>query len=115
LGKVVPARVAHIDQSAIGARTLLGDNLANEAEILAKRRWGTVNLWRPLKTIRRDPLAVCDSQTIRDEDLAIVESTLPPKGSGNGYYDTVSKGNGFQTLKLRTNPAHQWYYISNMT
>ncbi|KAF2426611.1 GA4 desaturase family protein [Tothia fuscella] len=113
-GKVVPARFAHIDQSPVGAYTLLKDNLPEEAETLSKTRWGTTNIWRPLKTIRRDPLALCDSRTLRDEDLAIVESILPPKGSGNGYYDTVSKGDGFQTLEIKANPEHKWYYVSNL-
>lgn len=115
MGKVVPARFAHIDQSPNGARTLLQDNLPELASTLAKTRWGIVNIWRPIKTIHRDPLALCDSRTIRDEDLAIVQSKLPRKGEGKGYYDTVSKGDGFETLELRANPEQQWWYASELT
>lgn len=115
MGNVVPARFAHIDQSPNGARTLLFDNLPELADKLSKTRWGIVNIWRPLKTIRRDPLTLCDSRTIRDEDLAIVQSKLPKKGEGKGYYDTVSKGEGFETLELRANPDHQWWWASNLT
>ncbi|KIW35015.1 uncharacterized protein PV07_01742 [Cladophialophora immunda] len=116
MGKVVPARFAHIDQSPNGARRLLQDNLgADVAEKLAKTRWGIVNIWRPIKTIRRDPLALCDSRTIKDEELAIVKSTLPKKGSGQGYYDGVSKGDGFETLELRYGPDHDWWYVSELT
>jgi hypothetical protein len=114
-GKVVPARFAHIDQSLDGAYTLLKDNLPEEAATLAKKRWGTINIWRPLATIRRDPLAVCDARTIEEEDLARVQAKLPPKSEGKGYYDSVSKGDGFESLELRANPNHKWYYTSNLT
>jgi hypothetical protein len=114
-GKVVPARFAHIDQSLAGAFTLLKDNLPDEADTLSKSRWGTINIWRPLTTIRRDPLALCDARTIEEEDLAKVQAKLPPKGDGSGYYDSVSKGDGFESLELRANPNHKWYYTSNLT
>lgn len=114
-GKVVPARFAHIDQSGIGARRLLHDNFPDLEEKYAdKYHWGTINIWRPIKTIRRDPFCVCDSQTLEDDDLAIVEATLPKKNVSKGYYDNVSKGDGFQTLELRANPEHKWYFISDM-
>ncbi|KAI1123681.1 hypothetical protein F5Y10DRAFT_285783 [Nemania abortiva] len=112
-GKTVPARYAHIDQSGKGARTLLGDNLPNEAEKLSKTRWGTVNLWRPIQRIRRDPLCFCDGQTISDEDLVPMEATPPPKGTSS-FYESVSKGDGFETLEVRHNPKHKWYYFSDM-
>ncbi|KAI3335797.1 hypothetical protein F4824DRAFT_510675 [Ustulina deusta] len=112
-GKPVPARYAHIDQSGKGARTLLGDNLPDEAEKLTETRWGTVNLWRPIQTIRRDPLCFCDGRTIGDEDLVPIDTTPPPKGTSS-FYESVSKGDGFQTLEVRENPKHKWYYLSEM-
>jgi hypothetical protein len=115
MGKVVPARFAHVDQSPNGARTILKDNLPEEWEQLSKTRWGIVNIWRPIKKIHRDPLALCDSRSIRDEDLAIVHSTLPKKGIGKSYYDSVSKGDGFETLELRAHPDHQWWYVESLT
>ncbi|KAI0101380.1 hypothetical protein GGR51DRAFT_563558 [Nemania sp. FL0031] len=112
-GKPAPARYAHIDQSGKGARTLLGDNLPDEVDKLTKTRWGTVNLWRPIQTIRRDPLCYCDGQTISDDDLVPMEASLPPKGVST-LYESVSKGDGFQTLEVRHNPKHKWYYLSGM-
>lgn len=112
-GKTVPARYAHVDQSGHGARTLLGHNLPDEAEKLTKTRWGTVNLWRPIQIIRRDPLCFCDGRTISEEDLVPVNATPPPKGTSS-FYKSVSKGDGFQTLEVRANPKHKWYYLSNM-
>jgi hypothetical protein len=112
-GKVVPAKYAHIDQSPKGARTILDDTYdPDEAARLSKTRWGIYNLWRPLKTIRRDPLCFCDSTTVPDEDLATIEAILPPKGDAT--YSSVTKGAGFQSLELRSNPQHRWYYASFM-
>ncbi|KAI0426232.1 hypothetical protein F5Y09DRAFT_334319 [Xylaria sp. FL1042] len=112
-GKTVPARYAHIDQSDKGARTLLGENLPDEAEKLSQTRWGTINLWRPIQTIRRDPLCFCDGRTISDEDLVPIDAIPPPKGTSS-FYDSISKGDGFQTLEVRANPKHKWYYLSEM-
>ncbi|KAI1271826.1 hypothetical protein F5Y07DRAFT_328269 [Xylaria sp. FL0933] len=112
-GKTVPARYAHVDQSGKGARTLLGENLRNEAEELSRTRWGTVNLWRPIRTIRRDPLCFCDGRTISDEDLVPIDAVPPPKGTSS-FYESISRGDGFQTLEIRANPKHKWYYLSEM-
>ncbi|KAI1421926.1 hypothetical protein F5Y12DRAFT_787130 [Xylaria sp. FL1777] len=112
-GKTVPARYAHVDQSGKGARTLLGDNLPDEAEKLSQTRWGTVNLWRPIQPIRRDPLCFCDGRTISDEDLVPIDTVPPPKGTSS-FYESISKGDGFQTLEVRANPKHKWYYLSGM-
>ncbi|KAJ8112464.1 hypothetical protein ONZ43_g5388 [Nemania bipapillata] len=112
-GKIVPARYAHVDQSGKGARTLLGHNLPDEAEKLTNTRWGTVNLWRPIQRIRRDPLCFCDGRSISEEDLVPVNATPPPKGTSS-FYDSVSKGDGFETLEVRANPKHKWYYLSDM-
>ncbi|KAI0536366.1 hypothetical protein GGR58DRAFT_528394 [Xylaria digitata] len=112
-GMAVPARHAHIDQSGKGAHTLLNENLPDEAEKLSKTRWGTVNLWRPIQTIRRDPLCFCDGRTISEEDLVPMDAIPPPKGTSS-FYESISRGNGFQTLEVRANPNHKWYYLSEM-
>ncbi|TRX93710.1 hypothetical protein FHL15_005386 [Xylaria flabelliformis] len=112
-GKTVPARQAHIDQSGKGARTLLYENLPTEAEKLSKTRWGTVNLWRPIRTVRRDPLCFCDGRTISEEDLVPIDAVPPPKGTSS-FYESISKGDGFQTLEVRASPNHKWYYLAEM-
>ena len=95
-GKVVPARFAHIDQSEKGANTLLRDNLPDEAEKLSKTRWGTVNIWRPIKTIYKDPLGVAAAHSVPDSDLVGAALIYPNR-----------KG---ETYAVKPNPAHQWYY-----
>jgi hypothetical protein len=38
-------------------------------EHLAGRDFGIYNVWKPLKTVMRDPLCLCDARTVKDEDL----------------------------------------------
>ncbi|KAF2966799.1 hypothetical protein GQX73_g6795 [Xylaria multiplex] len=88
-GMAAPARYAHIDQSGQGAQTLLNENLPDEAENYRRRVGG------------------------HEEDLVPMEAIPPPKGTSS-FYDSISRGNGFQTIEVRANPNHKWYYVSGM-
>ncbi len=111
---MTPARFIHIDQSNDGAVEVLNDNLPPEdAERLSKSRWSIINVWRPIRPISKDPLAVCDSRTVRDEDLIPIPVTLPAKGTGQ--YADISAGKGFEIYYARHNPEQTWYYVSAMT
>ena len=108
-----PAMFIHIDQSYDGAARVLQDNLPpQDAEKLAKSRWGIINVWRPIeRPVTREPLTVCDATTVPESDLRGVTANLP---KGRGTFDNVSKGKGFETWQLVVNPEHQWYYASEM-
>lgn len=78
-----PVRRVHIDESPKSAgnefRYHVGpDNAGNEH--LKGRPFGIFNVWKPLKTIRRDPLCLCDVRTIEDEDLQLGKVTVPKVG-----------------------------------
>ena len=110
---VTPARFIHIDFSNDGAVEILCDNLLPElTQKLSKTRWSIINVWRPIKPISKDPLALCDARTVRDEDLMPVSVTLPSKGTGQ--YASISKGKGFELYYLRYDPEQTWYYVSAM-
>ncbi len=111
---VTPARFVHIDQSYHGAWQVLRDNLPpEEVARLKKTRWSIINVWRPIKgPVIKDPLAVCDSRTVKDEDLVPIMNHLPPKGSMS--YSDISKGDGFEEFYLRYDPDQKWYYVSGM-
>lgn len=66
-----PARFVHVDHSYVGAPTVLHDNMTPEdAETLSKTRWGIINIWRPVNhAVTRDPLAICDAQSVAEKDL----------------------------------------------
>ena len=74
----------------------------DEAEELLKGRVQVINLWRPIldEPLRDAPLAVCDSRTVKSDDL--VPSDLV-------YRDRVG-----ETYSVKYNPGHQWYYVPEM-
>lgn len=112
---MTPARFIHIDFSNDGAVEIRDDNLPPELKSkLEKSRWSIINVWRPIKPISKDPLALCDSLTVRDEDLMPISVTLPTKGNVNKQYSEISKGNHFELYYLRYNPEQMWYYVSDM-
>jgi hypothetical protein len=61
-----------------------------------------INLWRPIRVPVRDmPLAVCDARSIAPQDL------VPS--------DLVYKERTGEIYSVTYNPAHRWFYLSNMT
>ncbi|GKT47430.1 hydroxylase/desaturase asaB [Colletotrichum spaethianum] len=86
-------------------------NRLPEAEMLrgkTKTRWGIVNVWQPLKSVRREPLAVCDARSVEESDLRPVTTRIvigkPP--------NTMNKDN--EQWHMVASPQHKWYYASNM-
>lgn len=96
-----PVQRVHIDQTAAAARSRVPFHLPEDAERLFKSRFQLINVWRPIKTIRRDPLAVADSRTIRDEDLVTIPLIYPTRSG--------------ETSSVRYNPGQQFYYKSGLT
>ena len=104
----------HIDQSEDGAVQILEDNIsAPERERLLKTRWGIVNVWRPIKPIKKDPLAVCDAASVPDEDLMAVTAQLPPASTGT--FENISKSKHQETWGVKAGKDQRWYYASEMT
>ncbi|KAF2101409.1 hypothetical protein NA57DRAFT_64217 [Rhizodiscina lignyota] len=114
---VTPARFIHIDQSEVGAREVLDDNIhpPELAAKLAKSRWSIINCWRPIKPVHKDPLAMCDARTAKDEDLIPIPVYFPPKdGPTQHRYATLTEGDRFELLYCKYNPEHEWYYVDGM-
>ena len=111
--KVTPARYVHIDFTNDGAVEIFEDNFDRQlGEKLKKTRWAIINVWRPIKPISKDPLAMCDARSARDEDLMPVMALLPPKGSGQ--YADVSGGDKFELFYKRYHPEERWYFADRM-
>lgn len=108
-----PARVVHVDQSYEGAVMTLEYWLPDEAAKLCERRWGIVNVWRPLSTVPRDPLAVCDGSTVSEADLVRVSVELPEK-MPEPSISKGPKGRKFETWGAIANSSHKWYFKSDM-
>lgn len=68
-------------------------------------RFAFINVWRPLTTVRRDPLAVADAATVPDNDYLIRERLFKQSGVRSGNY----------VLSHAAEPqTHVWYWLSEM-
>ncbi|OLN81034.1 Uncharacterized protein in dcmA 3'region 1 [Colletotrichum chlorophyti] len=93
-----PLHKAHVDQSYDGAIMMARHHLGDEADELLKRRFQIINIWRPIKTVYKDPLAVADGNTVAEEDLVGAAIIYPRHRA--------------ETWTIKPNPAHRWYYKS---
>jgi hypothetical protein len=78
-----PVRRVHIDESPKSARNEFQYHVGPDRpgnDHLKGRPFGIFNVWKPLKTIHRDPLCLCDARTIKDQDLQLGKVTVPKVG-----------------------------------
>ncbi|KAK2616137.1 hypothetical protein N8I77_002844 [Diaporthe amygdali] len=94
-----PLFKVHIDQSYDGAELQLRNILPDEADELVKRRYQIINVWRPIETVLRDPLAIADASTVSDTDLLPASVVKPDSRS--------------ETWAVKPNPAHRWFFKHN--
>lgn len=92
-----PVQQVHIDQSNDAARDRVERHLPTEASSLLKGRYQIINVWRPIKTILKDPLGVADALSVVDSDLLPVQLIYP---------DRIG-----ETLTVKPNEQHRWYYL----
>ncbi|KAI1417351.1 hypothetical protein F5Y13DRAFT_177208 [Hypoxylon sp. FL1857] len=132
-GGASPASKIHLDFSPNGARTHIrrfhpdfakaaADIICHEDSLLAAGkdlkesykssggpRWALYSIWRPLKTVKRDPLAVIDNRSFTEEDCIPVNVQFPSLGTGsNETYVSES-------LLARYSDKHRWYWIDKQT
>jgi hypothetical protein len=96
-----PVTKTHVDQSYAGAELRLRWELPDKADELVKKRYQIINIWRPIATILKDPIAVADARTVPDADL--VEADM-----------TENDFPGKQWV-VRYNAEHRWHYKYQMT
>lgn len=103
-GKVTlrgPVQRVHIDQSyAAGPQRVL-HHLPAEAPELLKGRYQIINVWRPIKTILKDPLGVAEANSVSDEDLVPVKLIYPDREG--------------ETYSVRPSEGHRWFYVNKQT
>ena len=102
----LPAYGAHVDYGARSVRYFTEEMLGKEeADRWLERRHVLINLWRPIRTVYRTPLALCDASTVKRDDLYDSEVrgglTDPSMPSLFGF-------------NLSYNPDHRWYYAPRM-
>lgn len=83
----------HIDQSYKAALSRVPHHLPEEADRLLQGRVQIINVWRPIKTVRRDPLAVAEANSVSDESLVVTELIYPNRRG--------------ETYAVKHDPKHQ--------
>ena len=97
----LPAGRVHNDYTAWSAPQRVRDLMGEEAEELLKHRFAEINLWRPIRgPLLRSPLALCDAQTLAQENLVASELRYPDRTG--------------ETYAVTYNPAQRWYYFPKM-
>jgi len=96
-----PVRRVHNDQTFVSAPRRVRAHLPpDEAEERLKHRFAIINLWRPLATVERLPLALCDARSIAFEDMVPSDLVYPDKVG--------------ETYSFTWNPRHQWYWFPRL-
>ena len=133
-GGASPAPKIHLDYAPNGARTHIRkfhpslreaassivdgeDSLTSSGQSLTEHyhssssgpRWAMFSIWRPLKPVTRDPLALGDARTFAPEDYIPVDVLTPNLGIPA---DEKSTHNGNAYLASYTE-GHRWWWISN--
>ena len=96
-----PVRFVHNDYTEKSGPQRVRDLMSDEAEDLLGHRFAFINVWRPLMQPVIDmPLAVCDAKSIEPSDFIATDLK---------YEDRTG-----EVYSVRHNPAHRWFYISQM-
>jgi hypothetical protein len=97
-----PVARVHVDHTEKSGRQRVRDLIPDEADQLLKGRVQIINLWRPIRGPLLDsPLAVCDAQTVRPNELVASDLVYPHRVG--------------ETYSVKYNPDHQWFYVPKMT
>lgn len=96
-----PVQQVHIDQTYKASLSRVSHHLPGEADELLKGRVQIINVWRPITTVERDPLAVADAHSVPESDL-VTRGLIYPTRNG-------------ETFSVKHNLKHRWYYRSGLT
>ncbi|KAM7192313.1 hypothetical protein V8F20_008904 [Naviculisporaceae sp. PSN 640] len=134
-GGVSPAPKPHLDYSPAGARVHIReyhplltaaaeDIISTEDSILAAnpsvplaeiysttpgaKRWAMHSIWRPLKTVRRDTLALLDQRSMSEGDYIPVGIKTPCLGRPGGEQNKSHVAEGYVA---RYSEGHRWFWI----
>ncbi|KAK7179858.1 hypothetical protein DPSP01_004591 [Paraphaeosphaeria sporulosa] len=95
-----PVQRVHIDQSYAAAKSRVPFHLPADAEHLLKHRVQIINVWRPIKPVQRDPLAVAEANSVSDEGLVVTKLIYPNREG--------------ETYAVKYDAGHRWYYKSGL-
>ncbi|KAI1493362.1 amino acid permease-domain-containing protein [Biscogniauxia mediterranea] len=92
-----PVQSVHIDQTYAASLSRVPHHLpAEEASELLKGRVQIINVWRALRPVARDPLAVADARSVGEAELVPIGLIYPNRRG--------------ETFGVRHAPGQRWYY-----
>jgi len=99
-----PVQSVHVDQSFSAGPIRVRRQFPDEevANRLLQGRYQIINLWRPIKPIKKGPLAVCDWRSLDPEKDLVPMKLVFPDRVGETF--TVHRGEG----------RHSWWYYGGM-
>ncbi|SMQ50379.1 unnamed protein product [Zymoseptoria tritici ST99CH_3D7] len=129
-----PARHAHIDLTLQGLRDTFrlarpditaaaqsiidAEEAQSRGEDVVVPRFAAYSLWRPLKTVHRDPLALLDSQTLSPSDIVATTNRIPSSYSKCSLPDNsnlLADGSYIVSAYTALPPKHpeqqKWYWV----
>ena len=104
-----PAKRPHLDVSKNWAPDVVKGQLymakqQDQIPAVLAGHWQLINVWRPLKTVHKNPLAVTDSSTVPWSDQHLLSYKRPtPVGE-------MTVENCF--TKASETDGHKWYYLN---
>ncbi|KAJ5788221.1 hypothetical protein N7457_003211 [Penicillium paradoxum] len=96
-----PVQRVHIDQTYEASKNRVTFHLPEDAPELLQGRYQIINVWRPIKTILKSPLAVADAHSVPDSDLVPTGLIYPDREGA--------------TYSVKPNPNIKWYYRYGQT
>ena len=108
VGMIPPSHHVHIDQSYVGAPKMIARYLPEDT---LKTRHQIINVWRPLRTVHRDALALGDARSIAEEDLVRQVAIISGGREMDLFGVTPPEANGETNMQER----HNWYWASEMS
>lgn len=102
-----PLQRVHVDQSYAAGPEHVAYHLPDEASTFLAGRFQIINAWRPIKTIRKDPLGVVSAPTVKESELVPIKLVFPDR-----TYETLSIR---PAGKERVDGGHRWHYLNGQT
>lgn len=97
-----PISRVHVDQTTKAAIARVERHVPDLAAQLIQSRFQIINVWRPIKPVEKDPLALCDFQSVDPSDMIETDRI---------DFSSDVKG---ETYGVAYNAQHKWYYMKNM-
>ncbi|KAI1128593.1 hypothetical protein F5Y10DRAFT_277291 [Nemania abortiva] len=103
-----PLYRVHVDTSYVAGPKRVSHHLPGEAPTLLKGRYQIINVWRPIKTILKDPLAVAEDGSVLDSDLIPIKLIYSDREGESPEHKPDEEGEMFS---VRASLEHKWYYL----